>query len=179
MKGENMIALATAVYNKYFTRFSDLRDDLINEGILGIIKCEPCYNEDRGNFATFVWICAKRSMIIYLKKEYRHRRMIAKDEVETVCEFVPDEKYGVNVPYDSDKELDKIRELISGYKGKRKQIAEDLLRCERPKDLVDKYGLTKQRISQIYVDIKKKSNEKYEFKDGYLIEKGDSYGEEI
>ena len=179
MKGENMIALATAVYNKYFTRFSDIRDDLINEGVLGIIKCEPFYSGDRGNFATFVWICAKRSMMIYLKKEYRHRRMIAKDEVETVYEFIPDEKIGMDVPYDPDKELDKIRELTSGYKGKRKQIAEDLLRCERPKDLVDKYGLTKQRISQIYVDIKKKSNEKYEFKDGYLIEKEKYNGKEI
>lgn len=179
MSGEKMIKIATAIYNKYFFRYSDIREDLINEGVLGILKSEPFYSVEKGNEMTFFWICAKRSMSIYLKRECRHRRMIAKDEVEEVYEFIPDTKSIMDVPYDADKELDKIRELISGYKGKRKQIAEDLLNCYEPKDLVEKYGLTKQRISQIFVGIKNRSNNIYKLEDGYLIEKEKYNGKEI
>lgn len=179
MTGENMLKISTAVYNKYFSKYTDIREDLINEGIVGILKSKPFYSVQKGSKSTFFWICAKRSMISYLKKEFRHRRMIAKDEVEEVYEFIPDGNSMVDDPYSASAEIDKLREVVSCYKGKRKQIAEDLLNCKKPKELVNKYGITKQRISQVFIDIKNRSNNIYEYKEGYLVRKENNNGKEI
>ena len=59
MSGEKMIKIATAIYNKYFFRYSDIREDLINEGCLGLIKAaekfNPEYNVKFISYAVF-WI---------------------------------------------------------------------------------------------------------------------------
>ena len=166
-----MIAMSTAVYNRYFKRYADIRDDLINEGVLGIIKGEQYFSEQRGSKATFFWVCAKRNMLMYLAKEVRYRNKIASDLIEDVMSFIPDDSVEIVEPYNGAREIDKIRELASCFNKKGKDIANDLLNGISPKELVDKYGVTKQRISQVYVALKEKTIEKYKFDDGYLVER--------
>ena len=174
MTGESMIKVSTAVFNKYFRKYNDLREDLINEGVVGIIKGLRYFSEQRGSFGTFVFLCAKRNMLIYLKKEVNFKNTIASDYVEDVMNFIPDESSEMDVPYNPVEEINKLREIANTFSGKRKEIANDLLDCNAPKELVAKYGVTKQRISQIYVELKKRTLKLYKFEDGYLIKRSEN-----
>ena len=171
MSGETMIAMSTAVYNRFFKAYKDIREDLINEGVLGIVKGLEYFDESRGALATFVWVCAKQYMLIYIKKEIKHRNIIAKDDVSDFINYIPDESAILEVPYDGKKEVEKLYSIADEFTGRRKDIAYDLISGKAPKELVEKYGLTKQRISQVYIGLKNKVLEKYDFDDGYLVEK--------
>lgn len=172
MTGKTMIKVSTAVYNKYFRRHSEMREDLINEGIVGIIKGLRFFSEERGAFSTFVFVCARRNMQLYLKRELKFRGAIASDYVEDVMNFIPDDNAELSLPYDANSEINKIRDIANELSPRKKQIANDLLDCKTPKELVAKYGVTKQRISQIYVTLKKKTLKIYKLEDGYLVKRG-------
>ena len=171
MNGETMIAMSTAVYNKFFRRYKDMREELINEGVLGIMKGLAYFDESKGALGTFVWLCAKQYMVVFLNKEIKHQQGIAKDDVGDLINYIPDESEILDVPYDGKKEIQKLYLIADEFSGKRKDIAYDLIEGKKPKELVEKYGLTKQRISQVYIGLKKRVMEKYDFDDGYLVEK--------
>lgn len=58
-------------FNKYFSRFLRYKDDLLQEGFIGLLKCIDKFNSERGEFSTFATTAVKNHMAMWLKKETR------------------------------------------------------------------------------------------------------------
>ena len=67
---EKNIKLVYYIYGKLCPTFmvTSNKDDLISEGMLGLIKAARSYKEDKSTFATYASACIRNNMLMYMRK---------------------------------------------------------------------------------------------------------------
>ena len=171
MESEEMVKLSTFVYNKYFNRYSGLREDLISEGLLGIVRGLPEYKEERGKFGSYICACAKNSMLMFLMRELKYINNISNTEVETFYEILPDERAGSEPQMGAKMQLEKLRGMTKGMKLRKQVLLNEILDCKTPKEIASAYGISKQRVSKVFLELKRKAQQKYKLVDNTMVDK--------
>ena len=159
----------TEVFNEIYDRYKNLvkfysrnlfllgaeSDDLVQEGMLGLIKAVNSYNSDKSSFKTFATLCIKSSLYTAVKK-YSNEKMLPlnnSDSIEIIDEF---DKFGPFVQTPETAMLDK--ETSSEFNCK---ISKNLSQTELK---VLKFYL--EGLS--YVEISEKLNKNKKFVDNAL-----------
>ena len=166
--GGEAVAIATAVANRYYGVDNKMREDLIAEGVVGVMKAVASYREGVGcKFTTYAWKCARNEMAMYVRQEMKWRNLVD----ERVVDFegavgCDDDFIGSTTEHERS---DMLKELLSEFKGERgREIAERLLSGERQADVAEEFGVSRQRVWRIFSRIKAVANERFEYKDGEL-----------
>ena len=69
------VCLVYKVYNRKFSGFGYLCEDLIQEGMLGLWNACQAFDESRGvAFSTYATKCITRAMVDFIRKEMRHKK---------------------------------------------------------------------------------------------------------
>ncbi len=153
-----MVKIASAVYKRHFGGCRNIREDMIQEGILGIILSERLYDESRGvSRYTFAWNYAKGAMMSFYKREKRHR--------ETFCSLPDLDIYqGIVEDYnkkeEKDKRLEKIYLALSEIDEKSKDIFINIVNGEKQKDIAERMGMSRQLVNVRYKRAKEKIRKK-------------------
>ncbi len=91
---EDNLGLVISVALKFNPKDEHELQDYIQVGVYGLLKALNSYNANRANLSTFIWICVKRKIINYIKKEKRYKPLPLTDKEyiikEEFWEFVPD-----------------------------------------------------------------------------------------
>lgn len=172
MCGEELIALSTAVFNRYYSREKELRDDLISEGILAMLNNESKFDGcGSKKMTTYMWISARNGMAKFIRKENKQREHIIPHDLSNIEQFVfyiedEIEKNGYR------ECLEKVRQVGLDVKGaKRRNIVNDILNGESQSDIGRKYGVKRQRVNEVFRRVKKRATDIYRYVDGGLVEK--------
>ena len=80
---DSNVCLVYKVYNRKFSGFGYLCEDLIQEGMLGLWNACQAFDESRGvAFSTYATKCITRAMVDFIRKEMRHKKnQLSIDEV--------------------------------------------------------------------------------------------------
>ena len=82
---ENNQRLATSFAIKYFPNIKSTTirsDDLIQEGLMGVLKAIKFYDPEKGTFANYAAKFINNNMIDYLKREKRHQQPSLEDDIK-------------------------------------------------------------------------------------------------
>jgi RNA polymerase sigma factor (sigma-70 family) len=166
LSGEEMMAMANAVYNSKFRgqRVLD-RLDLVEEGVVGIIRAGERYDESKGKFSTYAWKSAYRKMLRAVMRESGK-----------VANTVYD--YDFDCIGEEDDDYDERKIVSVGIVGKLRElnkndneILNELLACKKQNDVAKEFNVSTQRVSKVFRDFKNSVNERFEIINGELCEK--------
>lgn len=91
---EPHLEMVKAIYNKYFSSYRWLRDDLIQEGNIALFKACQKFDASKGvKFATFAYKCIKNDMLLFLMQETKYSKYsssaaIDKFENAVICDDI-------------------------------------------------------------------------------------------
>lgn len=68
------------------------QEDLLQEGILGLLKAIKAYDETKSSFSTFAILCIRREMITAIKKANTQKNTVLNEALKT-NRFLEDNKY--------------------------------------------------------------------------------------
>lgn len=94
------------------------RDDLVQEGLIGLYKAVMTYDPEISGFGTYAWLCVKRSMISAVRSMNRDGKEVSSLDVDSTPE-VPDPSgdpqaiFGAKESYDA--LLERIDACLSPY----------------------------------------------------------------
>ena len=90
---EPHLKIVNAIYNKYFKKYYWLKEDLIQEGNIALLRaCEKFDSSKETKFITFASTCIRNAMMIYIKKETRISKPICDiDILEFDSSFIYEE----------------------------------------------------------------------------------------
>lgn len=171
LSGDDMMAVATAIYNANFKGQGVCeRDDLIGEGVYGLIMAGERYDSGKGQFLTYAWKCACRKMLSFFNRE-KKMQCVSLDEI--VCDEVRlvemiDSGVDVEELIFRDNAKEQVAKLKGCCGGK---IARDIVGGKRQREIAEDYGLTRQRVSQVFCNFKEDVRKKYDYIDGEICEK--------
>lgn len=152
---ESNQGIVYAVYNKHFTGFGYLQEDLIQEGLLALWKACSTFDESRGcTFSTYAFTVVANAMRMYLRKEKRHTETLPLDDTRKM----PGDIEGTIVQAMTDADtLDKVMHAAKclGY--------EDIVRLKiagaKQVEIAEALGVTQatisKRLSAIFEKVKK------------------------
>lgn len=174
MSPEEMVAVAKAIYKQHFTGFPRLREDLIAEGVLGIVAGQEKFDASLGvKPSTYFWKCAKNNMVQFVVRELRWKKVVDSAKETLVQGLYPKrDEFGAD-----DVEL--ARECVTGLRPKTSAIAEEIFDGKKQKEIAQEYGVTRQRVSGIFQTIKRKVTECYDLVGGKLVEKEKKRNEKV
>ena len=163
MESGEILAIATAVYNEHFSGCCAWRDDLIGEGVLGILVCEQKYNPSKGKFIVYAWRSAWGRMMAFVNTECRHRvGRVELEDLDTVA----------NEPFKSGIEWDDIRGELAEVRFRKQlhnAVVAGILDGERQCDLARKLGLSTQCVGEIWKRWKRRVVEQLDFVEGNIV----------
>lgn len=162
MESGEVLAIATAVYNEYFRGFSEWREDLIAEGVLGILVCEQRYDATKGKLVVYAWRSAWGRMMSYAKVECRAK--LGRVDLTEVDNYISEQFKSCLEETDIIKELGQVRMR----KELQNAIVERILSGERECDVADKLGVSRQYVSLAWNKWKRKVHSRFEFIDGNI-----------
>lgn len=168
MESGEVLAIATAVYNEYFRGFSEWREDLISEGVLGILVCEQRYIKSRGKFIVYAWRSAWGRMMTYAKGECKAKLgRVDVDDLESVA-------------YEPFRSGIEERELVDELGEVRLRnelhnaIVERMLGGERECEVAKRMGVSRQYVSNVWNRWKRAVHSKFDYIDGNIEPKSES-----
>lgn len=162
MESGEVLAIATAVYNEHFSGCREWREDLIGEGVLGILVCEQKYEPSKGKFIVYAWRSAWGRMMAWFKCECRHK--VGKVDIEDL-DFVASEAFGEEVEWDDIRcELGQVRMRKAVHNA----IVASLLDGERPSDVAERLGVSRQYVSEVWRRWRDKVAEKFKYVGGNI-----------
>lgn len=167
MKSGEVLAIATAVYNEHFRGFSEWREDLIAEGVLGILVCEQRYDATKGKLVVYAWRSAWGRMMSYAKDECRAKA--GRVGLEDVDNYV-------NEPFKSCIEETEIIEELGQVRMRKElhnAIVELMLSGERECDVAEKLGVSRQYVSLAWNKWKQKVHSRFDFVNGNIEPKSE------
>ena len=113
------------------------RDDLIQEGYIGLLKAEKSYDPNKGvKFSTYATMCIRNAMLLYMRQIKKDRKNISLNSIldeDSQLELVDvlsedsnfDDKMMVDFIFNSkkldEKERKILKKLYIGYKVPRKR----------------------------------------------------------
>lgn len=163
---DSNVELVYYVFNKYYSKYRQFEDDLIQEGLMGLWKACQCFDESRGvKFSTFAVKVIYNQMGMFMRKEAKH---FVTTSLDNGVISVPDDDVTYHdlledKPTLSELERDAIRMLI-------KQAEEDgwydivdmkLKGCKQVQ-IAEKLGMSPSRVSAILRGLYAKVREKLE-----------------
>jgi RNA polymerase sigma factor (sigma-70 family) len=159
---EEMFKISTAVYNKHFNGCSDIREDLIGEGVLGIVSAVRNYDDYVGcSLSTYAWNCARGRMSVFYRKEKRIKeRFVAL----TSDHLLEDESKNFKESLYKREELEKVMAIIDKLKEKEKEIVLGIIEGIPQSHIASKIGITKQAVNSKWKILKDDIRKEYEGK---------------
>ena len=165
MESGEVLAIVNAVYNEHFAGYYKWKDDLIEEGVLGVLVCEQKYDPSKGKFIVYAWRSAWGRMMAWCRSECRHR--VGQVEVEDLDDYAGVEN-GSNIEWADIREGLKCVRLKSALHN---AIIDGLLCGERACDLADRFGVSRQVVSEVWKRWKRKVVSRFELVDGNVVPK--------
>ena len=166
-----IMAIATAVVNKYYKGERALRRDLIGESVAGVLKACASYRDDVGcKFSTYAYKCAKNEVATYMRRERKWRELMSEKDVD-VDEIIG-EDMSENLLFRQQENLDRLMAVCRWFKKDRdKVIVSEILSGKKISSIADEFGVSKQSISRVFVKMKKLVRIKFKYEDGEVIER--------
>lgn len=78
-------------FNKYYSSFWRDKEDLLQEGFLGLWKCIDKFDASKGEFSTFATTAVKNAMALWLRKDKRGENKVV--SIEDASFEDEDDKY--------------------------------------------------------------------------------------
>ena len=76
------INLILKEYSKLLS-FNAQKEDLVQEGILGLLKAIKFYDETKSSFSSFAFLCIRREMISAIRKANTQKNMVLNEALKT------------------------------------------------------------------------------------------------
>lgn len=174
MEAEEMVAIARAVFSAEFGKLGWMRDDLISEGVLGIVAGEKNYSDDRGmKESTYAWNCARGRMLAYYRKEKRHHEKFGVVSAEDVMAYEGevDPRFFRLTQKEGVEKL--IEEMNDSGSEKTRAIVDDFISGDTQVKIAQRHGVSRQRVSELFRKLRKRVREKYKYEDGEIKERYD------
>lgn len=110
---EEIVKMATAIYNANFKNCRSLKEDLLSEGVLGIMQAIANYDSSKGiKLSTYAWNVAKGKMVNFYNAEKESRENLT---ILCDCEWVGDGWNMVEVLEASEK-MEKFEKIVGKLK---------------------------------------------------------------
>ena len=96
------------------------QEDLVQEGILGLLKAIKFYDETKSSFSSFAFLCIRREMISAIRKANTQKNMVLNEALKTNAILedsanFDDEEHNIN-NYKSSEEAYLLKEEIEEFK---------------------------------------------------------------
>ena len=75
------LKISKHVFKTFFAGYQYLKEDLIQEGVLALMKARKSFDNTKGVYSTFAFKVATNAMRMYLRKEYRY------EDVENIEDY--------------------------------------------------------------------------------------------
>lgn len=80
---ESNMKLVPYVYNMCFTKCKEYKEDLMQEGYIGLLKAIDKYTDKLDtSFSTFAFFCIRNQMGMFMRKERKHASNVISDVVD-------------------------------------------------------------------------------------------------
>lgn len=135
MDFEENIKLVYEVYHKHFKHYYYLKEDLLQEGCIGLLKACRTFNNNSGEFSTYAYRCIKNEMLMFM----RHQNYL---------------KFENSTDFESGFEnyIDLKSENLDGFllsKTSYPDVAEMLAQGYTQTDIAKLKGVSRQRMNKI------------------------------
>lgn len=176
--GGEMMAMAGEIYRRRFSGQAVCsRDDLIMEGVAGIIEAGERYDGGRASFTTYAWWCALWQMLRFFKAEKERLGQVSlNDEVGDGIELgdilFNTEWEGKNNDNDDNKIIGGLIKVAKDKSCKDFEILMGLLEGKKQREIAKDFGVTKQSISKVFCNFKDYVRENYDVVDGEIVSAG-------
>lgn len=117
---------------KYFIIGAE-QEDLVQEGVLGLLKAIKGYNEGKSQFKTFAILCIRNQIITAIKVANRQKNSILNEAILNSTDTndnkeLDDYKYGKTQNYDNPEEIYLMKEKLTNFMA---YINENLSKLEK------------------------------------------------
>lgn len=168
ISGGEILAMATAVVNKWYGGEKRDREELVSAGCLGVCKAVRNFNEGMGwKFSTFAYRCARNEISMYLRGERKWRDMVEWDEVGEDSMVGEDGREHWN----GEVESSGLADFIRGMGARERYVIEEIMRGRKQTEIAGEVGCSRQQINRIVNDIRKKVCERFEYRNGGVFER--------
>lgn len=176
VSGEEMMKMAGRVYQEYYKGSGVSREDLVSEGVVGILVGMSKFDESKGvQLSTYMYVCARNAMAGYVRKEKVSRKLHG-DDLLVGVEAVGEDVVGMLAEREESEELiEKVREAAGVMRPKVNAIANELLKGRRQVDVARQFNVSRQAVNNIFKKIRVSVVEKYEY-DGVRIKEKEVKG---
>lgn len=76
------LKISRYVFNSKFSRYRYIKEDLIQESLIALMKARKTFDKTKCSYATFAYKVATNAMKMYLRKEYKH------EDIENIEDYM-------------------------------------------------------------------------------------------
>lgn len=165
---EQYTPLVHKIVNKYaFMAPKHSRDDLVQEGLVGIVRALKTFEPERGfRFMTWVYPQVRGAVVTLARKENRHPRYaLSLEQSDWACNLEDERRFELH----DDKVAGMVREIVllgcGSLENKQAQIVCDRFgllgrKALRQGEVAKKHGLSKQAVQSYLSRFHRKVREK-------------------
>lgn len=150
---DSNVELVYFVFNRYYSKYRQFKDDLIQEGLMGLWKACQSFDESKGfMFSTYAVRVIYNQMAMFMRKEAKH---FVNTSLDRVVASVPDN----NITYQdlledkpalSEYERDAIQMLVEqAEKDGWSDIVNMRLKGYKQVEIAEELGMHPSRVSEI------------------------------
>ena len=155
--GDEIMKMATAIYNKHFAVCSRIKEDLISEGVLAILSAIERYDKGQGvKVTTYAWNWARGKMMELLKKEIRSEQKLG---CLADCDWVQDDSLDFKESLYMKDEIDKVMKSVALFSEKDKFIVKKIMEGYNRAEIARLLNTSPQSIWMMWDRIKSKIRE--------------------
>lgn len=156
------LKLVKFIYKKYFSNFSSMKDELIQEGNISLWKIIPKYDESKGEFSTFAGTVIRNKMKNCIRKEINYRKHLISDSELYNGDFIDD--YFQEVEKDEDKpNVGHIyKTIVNGLGDSKQKIINDWSNCQNTYKVAEKNSVSRQYVCKVVNVFKNVFKDEYE-----------------
>lgn len=163
MDGSEMIKLAKVVARRHYGVRGERDEDLISEGVLGIMRAEARYCDGSvARLTTYAYASARNAMRRYVAKETRWRNAVA---------MIGDNDYLPTAENDGGEAREVLDEIAERLGLKAGSLGREIMSGERQSDIARRRGISRQAVSKEFKKIQRRILDIYEYERGEISEK--------
>ena len=138
--------LIRAVANKFFLVGGD-KDDLLQEGMLGLYFAILNFDESKGSFPSFVKLCVMRQLIDAVKRDNSNRNKALANHLDiSLAENLPDDRTPLQDLLEKEA-AQKVRDIIeTQLSSLEKQVVELFAEGYSYEDIAEKLGVSYKAV---------------------------------